>query len=259
MQKTYLIILLGLFLAWSSQPVRAQEKTTATVYLINGRVLQGTIINSVFEDYLTLEIDEVTHVDIRLDKIKSIYFGKYTPEPAVKEVRQRPAYQYEFQRGFFSMADVGLLLGQSGSGRRAMFSANMVHGFAFQPHLQAGLGIGVDPRETIATLPVYASLRGTLMKRKVSPYYFLNAGYGFAFKNQNYTGFQFTKVRGGLMLQPGVGYQVHMRNSALLLAVGYRLQRSFLEYTTPDWGGGEIFYSEKRLSRRVSLSLGLRF
>lgn len=246
------MLILGLLLVY--KPVQAQDKTPVTVYLKNGKVLQGAIITSIFDEYLTLEIDEVTHLDIQFDKIKSIYFGKY-----IEEVKDKPAF--EPKTGFLHAADIGLLFGNNAYGSGSSLSVNVVNSFQFNPCLGTGLGFGLDLHGDITTLPVYASLKGVFTKKKVTPYYFLNAGYAFAWASENHNAIEFDKVKGGWLLQPGFGYQFNMAQSALLIGLGYRVQKMTLDYHTPSWGwgNGDIFYHEERTLRRLSLSIGISF
>lgn len=251
MQKLCLpILILGLLLIF--KPLQAQE-TQVTVYLKNGKVLQGAIITSIFDEYLTLEIDELTHLDIHFDKIKSIYFGQHA-----EEAKSKPAY--EPKTGFIHAADIGLLFGQTSYGVAPSFSANIVNSYQFNPHFGTGLGLGIDLYGNITTLPVYANLKGAFTKKKVTPYYFLNAGYTFAWANEHYNDLEYDHVKGGWFFQPGLGYQFNMAQSALLIGFGYRIQKVTLDYHTPNWQwDGEIFYHEEITIRRLSFSVGISF
>lgn len=246
------ILILGLLLVY--KPVQAQEKTPVTVYLKNGKVLQGAVITSIFEEYLTLEIDEVTHLNIQLNKIKSIYFGKYT-----REGKTKPAFEPKV--GFIHAADIGLLFGNNAYGSGSSPSVNIVNSFQFNSYVGTGLGLGLDLHGNITTLPVYVNLKGALTKKKVTPYYFLNAGYAFAWDSENDSFIEYDKVQGGWLLQPGFGYQFNMAQSALLVGLGYRIQKMTLDYHTSSWGWGnsDIFYHEERTLRRLSLSVGITF
>lgn len=246
------ILILGLLLVY--KPVQAQEKTLVTVYLKNGKVLQGAVITSIFEEYLTLEIDEVTHLDIHFDKIKNISFGNHK-----EEAKAKPAF--EPKTGFIHAADLGLLFGNNAYGSGSSLSVNIVNSFQFNPYVGTGLGLGLDLHGDITTLPLYVSLKGVLTKKKVTPYYFLNAGYAVAWDSENDGFIEFDKVKGGWLLQPGFGYQFNLAQSALLVGLGYRMQKMTLDYHTPNWGwgGSDIFYHEERILRRLSLSLGISF
>ncbi len=253
MRIAALMFLLGWLLVVLVNPVQAQEKKTqVTVYLKNGKVLQGTIITSIFEEYLTLEIDEVTHLDIRFDRIKSIHFGK------LAETKPVETNEASIEKGFVHYADIGLLFGQSHIGSNASLSLNMINGYQFNQYLMAGIGVGLDIYGEISTLPIYASARGLLTNKKVAPYYFFNTGYALAWANNNVSDVNYSKTLGGLMIQPGIGYQFNMAHSALLIGLGYRWQKATFEYTTPGWGG-DIFYHEARTLRRLSLSVGISF
>lgn len=231
-------------------PVQAQEKTPVTVYLKNGKSIHGAIISSIFDEYLAIEIDEVTHLDIHYDKIKMIVFGMIAPEE--KEI---PAKVYEPRTGFTHTANIGLLIGQN---EGSSLSLNMVNGYHFASGIQAGLGIGLDFHGNITSLPVYAQLKTNLTRRKVTPYVYLNTGYGFAWANNESDFIEYDHVKGSWMMQPGFGYRFNMKSMALLVGLGYRLQKVTLDYTNQGWGGETSFHEERTL-RRFALSLGISF
>ncbi len=243
---------LCLLLAYS-MPVQAQEKTPVTVYLKNGKSIHGAIISTIFDEYMTLEIDPVTHIDISFDKIRMITFGHVDSIPQKEAV---PAKPYEPRTGFTYTVGLGMLIGQNEYG--STFSLSMVNGYRFTSGWQTGLGIGLDFLGSVTSLPVYAQLKADLTKRKVTPYAYLDAGYGIAWAN-NRDGFMTdAHAKGGWMVQPGFGYRFNMKSTAFVLGFGYRLQKVTLDYTMPNWGSDASFH-EERIFRRFSLSAGLSF
>ena len=104
-------------------------------------------------------------------------------------------------------------------------------------------------------LPIYASVRGVLLKRKVSPYYFANLGASPAWGRPTDEFVTNLATRGGWMMQLGLGYQINLTNSALLFHLGYKSQQTQINYEQ-NWWGNDSFVEEKRLIRRVSVGIG---
>jgi hypothetical protein len=79
-----------------------------------------------------------------------------------------------------------------------------------------------------ALIPVFADLRATISKNKVSPYLSLGVGYSFDAKNN------FEKIGFYLNTTLGISLKVS-KNSAMLIGIGYEMQQmNFFSFDTPD-------------------------
>ncbi|WP_277480070.1 hypothetical protein [Catalinimonas alkaloidigena] len=238
--------------------LHAQQKVN--VVLKNGKIVYGTLVNSVFEDFITLEYSALDRENIPLNKISSIHFGKYQ----AKEVEEANKAFFRRERGFFHDINFQLLFGQDSEGYGyTNVSFHTVNGFAFGPRLMLGGGVGLDKYGDFMVTPLYASIRGLIIERKVSPYYYFNGGWGFMWKPKDQVDWiDYQEADGGYHLQGGLGYQINMKASALTLSAGYRLQKTHMTYIMNgwDWGGAtETVIDEDRLLRRFVLSFGYTF
>ncbi len=255
-------ILISLFLFFSLT-LSAQQKVN--VVLKSGKTVYGTLVNSLFEDFITVEYSPLDRENIPIENINSINFGDYQPTKlaSIKD----PTTFFHRQRGYFHATEFQLVIGQgSGGFGYSNVSLQTVNGFAFNPHLMVGLGTGLDKYGDFMFTPLYASVRGLVMERKTSPFYYLNAGWGFMWKpedrQQDWVNIDYQDYGGGYHLQGGVGYQINMKGSALTLGMGYRLQKTSLSYSMSAWdwnGETETEIDEKRLLRRLVLSAGFTF
>lgn len=251
------LILLCTFILLSAS-LKAQQKVN--VVLKNGKTVYGTLVNSVFEDFITLEYSELERENIPVEKISSIHFGEYQP----LKTEEAPKAFFRRERGFFHATDLQLLIGESSGGSYGYtnMSLQTVNGYAFNSHLMLGIGTGFDKYGDFLVTPLYASVRGLIVERKTSPFYYLNGGWGFMWKPEDKDWLDYHDNGGGYHLQGGLGYQINMKQSALTFSAGYRLQKTHSAYTMTgwDWGGPtETSISEERLLRRVSLSFGFTF
>ena len=238
-----------LFVLLLASPASAQTPRTVTVDLKNGTSLTGEMAVSVQEDYLTLMRENQPLVHIPYQKIRYIYFGT-DPE----RVPTAPRVFLRQQRQFFHLGELNVLQNNRPYTSATGVGVHTVNGYHFSPHLGVGLGVGVDWYDPIYLLPVYVSVRGAVTKWKVSPYYFANAGRSRGWASDSDELFTDLSARGGWMLQAGVGYQINLNRSALLIHVGLKSQQTEINYRQRWWIDSAV--AEKRTYRRVSLGIG---
>ena len=239
----------------------AVAQQQVTVVLKNGKVKQGILLDALYDDFITIEYGTFDRENIQLTKVHGIYFGEYKANEDKPEVK-RPVF--DRKRGFFHLSEVQYLMGQDTNDNTfanyTLFQT--VNGFTFKHWLMTGLGVGIDKYGDFWMTPLFASVRGTIWSNRSSPYYHLNAGWSHFWHPDSNT-IEYEEVRGGYHLQVGGGYQFNLDNSAITLGLGYRMQDSYSRYTLQrfDWQGLESnsFIEEKRLLRRVVLSLGYSF
>ena len=244
-----LLLLIGLL--FSARLATAQAPRTVTVDLKNGTSLTGEMAVSVQHDYLTLMRENQPLIHIPYRKIRYIYFGT-NPE----RVSTAPKQFLRQNKQFFHLGEFNVMLNNRPYTSYTGVGVHTVNGYHFSPHLGVGLGVGIDRYDPVFVLPVYVSVRGAMTKWKVSPYYFANAGRSRGWASDSDELFTDLKARGGWMLHAGVGYQINLNRSALLIHVGLKSQQTEMSYQQPWWGArSEV--EEKRTYRRVSLGIGL--
>ena len=243
-----LLLLIGLlFSAWSAT---AQTLRTVTVDLKNGTSLTGEMAVSPQQDYLTLVRENQPLIHIPYQKIRYIYFGA-NPE----RVPMAPRQFLQQNKQLFHLGEFNVMLNNRPYTSYTGVGVHTVNGYHISPHLGVGLGVGVDRYDPIYVLPVYVSVRGAITKWKVSPYYFANAGRSRGWASDSDELFTDLRARGGWMLHAGVGYQINLNRSALLIHVGLKSQQTEMNYRQP-WWGTDSEVQEKRTYRRVSLGIG---
>jgi len=246
------LIILSLGFGWI--PSNGQATKPAKIFLKNGAKIEGAIIGSFDDSRLFFSINGDDSIAMRYDYIRKIQFKgkgsaysefdeKLAENPSIK----RAAFYHEFR--------TGLLFGED----QVSFAVHTLNGYQFNQYLGTGLGIGLNTFGDYLTMPIYATVKGYILDRKVSPFYFGDVGYGFAWRNNNNADYyQVSNLKGGYYWQLGMGYQVNFFNSAFVMAIGYTNQNSQAdyEYYPGYWGGTNFEVSEKRLLRRVSLTVG---
>lgn len=242
-------LLLSAFVTAHAQGIEKE----AAIFLKNGSVIRGNLVMSMFDDYMTVQVNETDHMEIRYDKIDRIVFGK----EEIKPTDTIPPFY--LKPGFMHMTEVGMIAGNNDSGEDPAYSISTVNGYRFSPYFGAGLGIGIEGYSRITMMPVFLSFRGNLRKSQVTPYYFVNAGYSAAWKNDNIEGINYDYVRGGFMLQPGLGYMFALKNMALFFNLGYKIQQSSIAYNFESGWASPTEIQEERIRRRLTMSIGIAF
>ena len=259
MSKTMRFLFFSIALLFTlvfSIKVNAQIDKQAKISLKNGIKIKGGIVESFDDSKLKVKIDDSNIILIRYDHIRKISFKgygnvsndfdeKFSNPPSLKI----ESYYHEF-RG-------GLLIGEENTS----VSLHTINGYQFNKYLGTGLGLGINKYGNYITMPVYATVKGYLFDSKVSPFYFGDVGYGFAWKtNKNEDMFELDNVQGGLYWQLGLGYQVNFYNSSMVFTLGYINQDSKADYIYyRPWDIDDVTVSERRILRRFVLSVGFLF
>jgi len=243
----------------------AKEELTDVVYLKDGSVLKGLIVNYEQGATLTFKLqngEEIVIIDTEIARIvQDVREPKSTSYDELMngKVKAKPKEQvYEFrERGFYNVMMLGSLNTRAGNEFKMGVSFHNVSGFQFSRWLGIGLGVGIetygtDDAEVI--YPVFAEFRGYLNKKIKAPYYTLGAGYGFMTTNEK----EFiTEARGGWMLHPAIGLRFNgKKHNNLTADIGYKFQRAYFRRDFTFNGDIEI---RDVLYQRLIIRVGLLF
>ena len=245
-----------------------------TVLLRNGKIVQGTMALSPFDGFLTLDLDTFSQTHIPYKKIDQVFFGTYTKAEVAElkssiryeAVRERVPLPFNIhEKGLYGAIDFGIIT--AGSDYVSGSAGYMLHtraGYTFCPLLSVGVGVGIDnygyasPR----VVPLYASVRGVIGKKRWTPYYSLDVGGGIAWMNNNEWGrdIQYQRSQGGFMMQAGLGYQWNLEKTSIQMGLNYKTQQTSFAYSfTDDWQGTTFEVDEKRRLSRIGIVFGFTF
>jgi hypothetical protein len=230
----YLFAFLLIFMVSSFQKLSAQSDKEDVVYLKNGSVLHGTIIE--------LKID--TSVKIQLAD-RNIWAFKYSEvsritkeEPAVSDFKPKKS-------GFYAVGQFGLSFNDGGAG----ISLNTSCGHKFQQYLFVGGFAALNTFYSTSICPIGVEVRGDFLKTQVTPYYAGQIGIGFPIALE--TSYTYSP---GLMFHPALGIKFNGKKSAFLIEGGYEYQQISYKSIYPyDPTSGTDTYS------KLSLKLGWMF
>ena len=192
----------------------AQTTTEDVLYLKNGWILRGKITRDPNDS-----ISILTHDQNRFRFSGADILNTTTGKKQWAPVNYR-------DRGFGHYTEIGALAATKNrpdNVTTAAFSFQTVNGYRFKRYLFAGLGVAADLYATQTTIPVFASIRGNMIRNGLFiPYYFIDGGYGFDITSSTTA----TSYSGGLMFAAGIGFKIRFSNVAgFHVNFGYRMQK----------------------------------
>lgn len=144
-------------------------------------------------------------------------------------------------------------------------SMSTTHGYQFWPYLYIAAGGGIDRymnyRQTFS--PLFFRVNSEFIKKKITPFVQLDAGYAFMWKqklDENGQGYDYKYYsnKGGLYIAASTGIRIYTRSQAsVVISIGYRRHSSssVFEY---NYQGSPI-YNTSRTYQRLVFGLGTTF
>jgi len=278
-KKSIVLCITALFL-FAAQAQQKTDKITHTVTLKDGTVYQGVIKQYVDGEELMLQLGPNIIKTIKDKDIKKLVLdGASTPTPSSESnpiTLSTPDKPYNFQeKGLYFESNAQLMLGSSAfssapqEGDRINkidpgIGAQLIGGYQVNRFIGVGAGVGLDyyylnSGETL--LPVFLDVRGYLLKRNVSPMYKLQAGYGFAFKDEDRN---MIDAEGGLMWYPALGVRFGAAKSAnFMLDFGVKVQQANYIFSAsnvlPRWSIREVQIKNDMIYRRFVIRTAILF
>ncbi len=251
------IILIAFFISFSafSQTESGTPKFVDIVWLNDGSKLTGTILEWKLSDGMDFKLITGARLTIAKDQIKRV--AQEQPiEILTTVINQLPRgpKPYAFkEEGVYHNGSLFLTLPLYLSQ-----GINYAVGHRFKRILGVGIGTGYESHESdgpffriVNFVPLYVEARGFFLPQKISPYYALKVGYGFALKEN----FGNSESTGGLYLSPELGMRFGSAAVNFYAGLEYKMQNARVR--EDFFGGGSSL--EKISFRRVGLRTGLLF
>ena len=236
-------LVLLFLVAW--QAAQAQADRQDAVYLRNGSIIRGRVLDNVVGKYTRIETVGRNVLVIPEADIERLVMDEPVPQ---KERKDPKPY------GYSAFADLGFMGGDQNT-----LSLMMINGYQFKNRLAAGCGFGIEKfKEQV--IPVFADVRYNFLSGGISPFVYLQAGYSFPLGT---TGEGSTvEIKGGAMINPGVGLRLNFAaHNALIFSLGWRYQEIRSHYTYYYWGGplADNGYDRIDFYRRIAVRVGFVF
>ncbi len=241
------LLLLSFFYVSCLVDLAAQKQEVDVVYLNSGEIYRGTLQHHPDEHLIMLQTlcwntmifntGDVDHIDREMQNTGS-------PRMHV------PSH------GYFNRTDLGVLIGTGNNEKNAIFSAQMVNGYAIGSRLYPGLGIGIEFYEQ-AVVPLFADLTCHIGRNVISPFVRGSIGYSVSVEDPPDIWGVYTNSIGGCMYAAGLGTFIRLNgHNALSLSLVYRFQ-SLKSVVTQDWND-EVLNLNKQYNR-IAFRIGFVF
>lgn len=254
MKKLCLFILLTIIIL----PVLAQSEK-GYVYLKNGTILKGKFQYS--SDFKKLKVESAGN----------IWMFESTEVDSVSGLRAHRMKNIEMlnsDASYFVRTEIGVLAGNADNSQAAPFSFSTSLNFPVYSNLSLGAGIGFEfLKETY--LPAFINLEYKIRNSYSTPFLFLKTGYQVPLEKSNRVYYDVypawssvwpqpdyyndnLKAKGGIMVNPGVGYQwMFSPGFGMSFAFGYQFHRLHFK--------GENDYQLDIDYNRLTIKLGIIF
>lgn len=155
--------------------------------------------------------------------------------------------------GYFLQSGLDILP-SPGSGSETTVRIYLVNSHSFTPQLSAGVGLGFTPyNDPLTLIPFFFDFNYRFLEQGITPVLFLRAGYNFAVKHDE--SFSADDYSGGLLLHPGIGFEVPVSSQiGLFMSAGYNIDNS--SYQFQSWGNRTV--NNDLSFRRLSVGFGFR-
>lgn len=181
------------------------------IYAKNGSIVKGIIIETVPNVSYKIKTNDGNIFVFKADEIEKIE----KLEASQQKMKAEPVLSK--QSGFSSIEEIGASLILNETTNTPLFALHSINGYLFNPHLFAGVGVGIEADDITAVIPIYAECRAYVSKGKASPYFAAGGGYGLMYINQG-------KNDGGPMGHVLAGLKIALGpKAAFNVSAGYRL------------------------------------
>lgn len=239
MRNIAIVSSLLITLVWSNA-TWAQEAMQDVIYLKNGSIYKGTIIEEVPNISYKIRIAGGSVIAIQLPEIDRLTKEELSHGTCGRGVRDTTRFMAR-KKGYFNVLQVLIENKQGG--------VRFVNGYKFGRFGYLGIGVGfdrvfssplngrinnlqADALEGVY-LPLYLFYSGDVKQRRLTPYYAIEAGYTMAFKgmdDQFETDAYGRRPLGGPMAGVGLGLKFHPRwakghHVSILFNLNYKMVR----------------------------------
>lgn len=209
-------LILFLFVLAGSCLTLSAQKMTESVYLKNGSIIKGVIIEQVPNESLKIKTADGSLFVYQMDEVLKI--TKDYPTSLDNKLSGR-------SKGYRGFVDLGFTPGVGDlATNRLEFSTS--HGYQFNPYFYLGLGAGLHyyyEGGDAFVIPVFVNPRVNFIDGNITPFVDLKLGYSFV----DAEGFYFNP-------NIGVSFKVQEKN-AINVSIGYTMQKAKYDYYYYDY------------------------
>jgi hypothetical protein len=246
MKKIWILILF----TFSIQTTFSQGNIIETVYLKNGSIIKGMIVEIVPNVSYTVKTADGSVVVCGLADILKI-----TREIAAKNAVVVNQTNKIMSKGYEGIVETGFGA-KTGKYGLNLVKLNIINGYRINEKYFVGLGTGLrifsTDKSTTTMIPIFADFRASFLPKPISPYASFSVGMSF----NTASGFK----DAGWMFHPEIGIQINKSKDILVhITVGYDVQQlKFLTLDNSDPWNPKLG-TVMRFSESGNINLGITF
>jgi len=260
----------------------AQTAYEDVVYLKNGSIIHGTIIEQIPNESIKIQTKDRSVFVYKMDEILKLTKEETALPPGrMKGTRQVATRDNIKKNGFTNITEI--TFGKSFKPSSTTYTQNgyiyydvishfdeisngpalgiqTINGYQFSHYLVAGAGIGMHLYSNLMLVPFFIDLRSNILQQRVSPFVDIQYGYSYT-REQIFPGTTINSNsddKGGVLLCPSIGVKFFViPKMALNLSLGYRYQ----QLTLPNQYKSNWYDSntKKENLRQFNLRFGFSF
>jgi hypothetical protein len=218
------------------------QKYTDAVYLRNGSIIRGEIVESNSE---VLKIQTCCG---------SLFVYKQDEIEKTEQLPQLIDKNKIKEKGYVNYTSFGALVGSASNSKTAPFSLISEHGYRFNTYFSVGGLIGYELLSE-AMMPLAVNLKGYYPVKNTNVFLGLSGGYSFSLEDPSEFVVEYEDFSGGVMANAEVGIVFPFSEiSGFFMAIGFRYNR--LNYERFDYLVGDVdgIIHYKRISMRVGIN-----
>lgn len=237
-------LILGILLILTFLPANSQ-KTKDVLYLKNGSVIYGKLVEATTEQYKIQTSDGSVMI--------------YPLSEVDKFSHEKPFFDGRKSEGFTLSLEAGLLAGSQDTKYFAPFSFNVLLGYTGNTNHIVSLGSGVEFIGRPYT-PIFIEYKYIVYNRKTSPFIFLRGGAvaaigGAEHSNPNYVDYGPKDYGGGGSFTAGTGISWAKEDFGTYLSFAYRYAHT--SYKQREYNSNYVTYNDNL--NRLEVKFGFTF
>jgi hypothetical protein len=254
-QKYYIILIC--FLMPATILLAQNTKKEDVLYLKNGSIIRGEIIEQNFGNNLKIELlggSVFVFAENEIDSIRK--------ETVTITDSKRNTEVFKKTKGYRNFTETGLIVGSEFNGYGTDWGVYLhsVNGYQWNRFLYTGAGVGLERYLTYqeSFLPLYGRIAVDLLDKKATPYIFTDIGYAHFWSSNFDDGWGWQenhKERGGMYFSTGIGARIFTsRKISIVTGISYKRSTHHTEFDR--WDG---FVKQKITYNRMGINVGLSF
>ncbi|MFO7828188.1 MAG: hypothetical protein R6V23_06170 [Bacteroidales bacterium] len=259
---TPFFILLSLLLIGSLSNTIAQEtKQQDVVYLINGSILHGKIVEIKANQSVTLFSNCGDKWVINQSDIEKIEKEDISDEYTFFNEHGRKTIEYR-KKGYYSNLNIGFLFSVDIDSPFPPLSLMFLNGYRFENGVSVGAGLGLDLLNE-AYMPIVMDLKYNFTEGRINHFVYFQGGYAIPLETPDPYDYDYytyydsdINSEGGYIINPGIGLKLYLnQKNAFSFGIGYKFLQ--INHNYKEYNGQSIDRIIKY--NRVVLSFGYHF